>query len=149
MEDKKAEIGEMLLRVFNKFMENQKKPRRYGLEEFLYPSEVHLLMLIGRYPDFGVTALAEKGAVTKGAVSQMVHKLVNKGLIKKKPDPENTRKVVLELTSKGKIAYFSHERMHEEMDRELFSFLKKLKPGQLKVIEEFLAHIESGIDKRK
>jgi DNA-binding MarR family transcriptional regulator len=149
MKDRKAEIGEMLLRVFNKFLENQKKPRRYGLEELLYPSEAHLLMLIGRYPDLVVTGLAEKGAVTKGAVSQMVHKLINKGLIKKKPDPINTRKVVLELTSKGKIAYYSHERMHEEMDRELFAFLKRLKPGQLQVVEEFLVHVESGIDKRK
>ncbi len=148
MEDTKKIISETLLRVLNQYLENQKKPRNYGLEELLYPAEVHLIMLAGQNPTAGVTELAQKAGVTKGAVSQMMQKLVKKQLIKKSQDPQNSKRVVLKLTNKGKIAYYSHERMHEEIDRELFVYLKKLRPAELKVLRRFLSLVEQGILER-
>jgi DNA-binding MarR family transcriptional regulator len=147
--DRKIEIGEALLRILNKYVENQRRPRRYGLEELLYPAEVHTIMLIGDHPGAGVTELASRAAITKGAVSQMLQKLDKKGLIRKSSDPVDGKRLVLELTSKGKVAYYSHKRLHEEMDKELFSFLHDLKTGQLEVLRRFLALIEKGVDRRK
>ena len=97
-------MGETFVRVLNKTIENQKRPRKYGLEELLYQSEIHTIMLIGKNKGLGVTELAAKAGITKGAISQMVNKLETKGLIKKYTNPENNAKVVVELTNKGKVA---------------------------------------------
>jgi DNA-binding MarR family transcriptional regulator len=148
MYDRKAELSGALLRILNKFVENQKKPRRYGLEELLYPAEVHLVTLIGNNPGVGVTELALKGGVTKGAISQMAQKLVNKGVITKEQDPTIGTRVIFKLTNKGKVAFYSHQRMHEDIDRELFAFVDSLRPAQFRVLEQFLDLIEQGIDKR-
>ncbi|MDH3891689.1 MAG: MarR family transcriptional regulator [candidate division Zixibacteria bacterium] len=142
------EIAEQLLRVLNKYVENQKKPRRYGLRRLLFPAEVHTIVLIGRYPEAGVTELAERAGVTKGAISQMLQQLEDKKLIRKSKHPESGSRVLLELTNKGKIAYYSHEQMHEDLDRELFDFLDGLTASKLKLLGSFLSHLESGIDKR-
>jgi len=149
MTDRKATINETLLRVLNKYLENQRQPRRYGLEEPLYPAEIHALVAIGIYPHAGVTELAARAGVTKGAMSQMIQKLEQKELIRKRTDPENNTRVILELTNKGKIAYYSHEQQHEEVDRGLYAYLDGLRPGQLKVVQEFLSLVETGIDKRR
>ena len=148
MTDRKAMIGEALARVLGKASAIQRKPRRYGLQEKLYPAEVHMVMLIGQYPKFGVTELAAKAGTTKGAVSQMIQRLVNKGLIRKSASSASGRRVVLELTNRGKVAYYSHERLHEEGDKGLISYLKKLNQDQVKVLEQFLMLVEQGIDKR-
>jgi len=141
-------IGRALVRILNKYHHNQRCPRHFGLSEKLYAAEIHTIMLIGQYPSAGVTELANRSGTTKGAVSQMIQKLERKGLIERSGDPESGRRVNLRLTSKGKVAYFSHERMHEESDQPLISFLEKLNPDQIKLIEEFLSRIETGIDKR-
>jgi DNA-binding MarR family transcriptional regulator len=148
MPDAIAAIAERLLKVLNKFLANQKRPRRYGLPELLYPAEVHLIMLIGKYPGNGVTELASKSGVTKGAVSQMVQRLEQKRLITKSTDPRNRTRIVLELTNKGRVAYYSHERLHEDADRDLFDFLGGLHSAQLNLLERFLELVERGIDKR-
>jgi DNA-binding MarR family transcriptional regulator len=148
MNDRKTALGGVLLRILNKFVENQKKPRHYGLEELLYPAEVHLITLIGANPGIGVTELALKGGVTKGAVSQMAQKLVSKGVITKEQDRVVGTRVIFNLTSKGKVAFYSHERMHEEINRELFAFVSSLGPAQFGVLEQFLNLVEQGIDKR-
>ena len=148
MNDRKRQFAEILLRVLNKFLENQKRPRRYGLDELLYPAEIHMVMLIGENRGAGVTELATKAGITKGAVSQMANRLANKGLIKKSTDPENNSRVILELTNKGKVAFYSHERFHEETDREFFAYLDGLTPKKMATLERFLGLLEKGIDKR-
>jgi len=148
MKDQTRNIGEILIRLLNKYVKNQRQPRRYGLGELLFPAEIHLIMLIGLYPDAGVTELAVKDGVTKGAVSQMVHKLEDKELIKRIESPGQTPRAVFSLTNKGKIVYYSHERAHEEIDRELYAFVKRLNVEQTRILEDFLRLIEQGIDKR-
>ena len=115
MKDRIEILSETLLRILNKLLENQKRPRYYGLKELLYPAEMHLISLIGDNPGLGVTELAHKGGVTKGAISQIAQKLVKKRLITKMSDPDNGTRVLFELTNKGKVAFYSHERMHEEV----------------------------------
>ncbi|MCD6346264.1 MAG: winged helix-turn-helix transcriptional regulator [Bacteroidales bacterium] len=148
MSNRKAMISETLVRVLNKALANQRKPQRYGLEDMLYPAEMHMVMLIGQNPASGVTELAAKAGTTKGAVSQMIQRLVNKGLICKSSSPASGRRVFLELTNRGKVAFYSHERLHEESDRGLILFIERLHRDQVKVLEKFLMLVEQGIDKR-
>jgi len=148
MSKKADEFSELLVRVLNKFTAQQKRPRSYGLDELLYPSEIHMIMVIGNTHAAGVTELAAKLGVTKGAVSQIVQKLANKGFIVKVPDPGNGTRIILQLTAKGRAAFEGHIKFHERMDKDLSSFLEGLKRPQFKLLEDFLRHLEQGIDKR-
>ena len=148
MTNKKARISEGLLRVLNKSLKNLRQPRHYVLDQPLYPSEIHLLALIGHFPNAGVTELAERAGVTKGAVSQLSHKLIKKDLIARQSHPDDAKKVSFKLTNQGYIAFYSHERMHEEQDKMLYDFIRGLKPEQINLLESFLSLVEEGIDKR-
>jgi DNA-binding MarR family transcriptional regulator len=148
MDAKISRLAETLVRILNKYVENQKRPRRYGLEELLYPAEIHMIMLIGNNPNTGVTELAKKAGITKGAVSQIAKKLGIKGLIKKKKHPDNARMAILELANKGKVAYYYHEKLHDDIDKELYTYLAGLSPAKLKALESFFVLFEKGIDKR-
>jgi DNA-binding MarR family transcriptional regulator len=148
VKDRIEKLAEVLVRILNKYVENQKKPRHYGLKELLYPSEIHLIMLIGNNPDQGVTDLARAAGITKGAISQTAQRLADKGIITKERDSVSGTKVVLKLTNKGKIAYYSHQQMHAEVDRELIEFIENLNPSQYRTLHAFLSLVEEGIDKK-
>jgi DNA-binding MarR family transcriptional regulator len=59
-----------------------------------------------------VTGLAEVMGVTKGAISQILNKLVNKGLVVKKSADDNAKEILPELTEVGLKGYGEHERFH-------------------------------------
>ena len=147
MNDKVEILTEAFIRVMNKFMDNQKRPRKYGGDELLYPSEIHTIMMIGNNEGIHVSELARIAGVTKGAVSQIVGKLAKKGLVRKVEDPGNASKILLELTNKGKVAFYSHERMHEEMDAPLFEYLRKLTDKEMQVMLDMLSKLEKMADR--
>ena len=103
-------------------MENQ--PRDFGTGHPLHRSEIHTVQAIGDEPGIGVTRLAEILDITKGAVSQMVAKLVRKKLVEKTYSRENARDVRLLLTPLGKIAYHGHDVFHEEMQTLIRDYLQ-------------------------
>lgn len=149
MKNSISKNAELLLRVFNKFNENQKSPRNYGIAELLYPAEIHMVMNIGDHPGIHMAELARIAGVTRGAVSQLVTKLENKGLVVKKTDPQNNLKTLPMLTTKGKIAYYAHEQHHEEINREMYDFFQSLSEDNFAAIEQFLCHLEAMADRLK
>ena len=149
MDKRVMQLGETLLRVFNKFARNEKKARHYGVDELLHPSEIHMIMLIGNNPGVHVSELARSAGITRGGVSQVVAKLEKKGLIKKVGDPEHSLKMVPKLTNKGKVAYYAHEQHHEEIDNDLYEYVRSLTNEQIAVIEDFLKNMEEMADKRQ
>ncbi len=143
------QLTETFLRIVHKMMENQKKPRHYGIDDRLFPSEIHTVMMIGLHRDVHVSELARFLGVTRGAVSQMVARLENKGLIEKKADPENGKKVLLSLTTKGRVAYYAHEQYHEETDAPLVEYMSRLSDDQYRFAVTFLGKIEEMVDRAK
>ena len=82
----------------------------FGVDRMLYPSEIHTIEAIGKNFRINVTQLAELQGITKGAVSQMVYKLVRKKFVKKIKFPRSGKEVFLELTPEGKKAFKGHEK---------------------------------------
>ena len=145
METRVNKIAESLVRILNTSLENQRRPRRYGIEEELYPAEIHLLVMISTHPQGGVTDLAATAGVTKGAVSQMASKLVAKGVLVKESDPANATRVVLALTDRGRAAVAAHDRQHEDADRELIAFVQGLESCEAELLQRFLDLVEAGM----
>ena len=69
------------LRLINRYNNLSKKARHYGTQFLLYPSEIHMIDVIGSQNDITTTKIAELLGITKGAVSQITAKLLDKGLI--------------------------------------------------------------------
>ncbi|MGM0878755.1 MAG: MarR family winged helix-turn-helix transcriptional regulator [Bacillota bacterium] len=88
-------------------------PRKYGTEDELYMVEAHTINLIGKENKVSPSHLAKLTNKTKGAISQMVDKLLKKGLVIKYRNPTNNREVIIELSDKGKQAY----KYHKELDQ--------------------------------
>jgi DNA-binding MarR family transcriptional regulator len=118
-------------------------PRRYGTDELLSSSEIHLIERIGdNNESLSVTDLAGLLGVTKGAVSQHLKKLTKKELTKKKEDPRNLSRSIVKLTSKGKAAYYSHKHWHEKMDGGYKAYFMSLDPDRVRFLYEFMARVE-------
>lgn len=101
-------------KVMNQYIVSEKKPRNYGTEQLFYRSEVHTIDAIGKHNSINVTTLANYLGITKGAVSQMIDKLVKKGLVNKTVLSKSDTEVALSLTPKGKQVYEGHNEYHYE-----------------------------------
>lgn len=104
-------------RVVQRMAAIENSPRDFGTGDLLFRAEIHTVEAIGRIPGVGITELAGMLGVTKGAVSQMVKKLVQKGLVRRTLDPANARLVCLILTPTGRVARDGHEAFHHRMEQ--------------------------------
>lgn len=87
-----------------------KKPHDYGTGEVYTATEVHTLKHIADNPGITVTQLACDYGRTKGAISQMLKKLEEKGLIFRRSDPQNDNIAHLYPTQKGERLNCEHQK---------------------------------------
>ncbi|MGD8845992.1 MAG: MarR family transcriptional regulator [Desulfobacteraceae bacterium] len=115
----------------------------------LYPSEIHLLLVIKNDIDSNATKISKQLGLTKGAISQTLSRLEKKGIILKAKDPYNKNELNLSLTDLGKEAYElcqSTKMVFIEAHDEL---LAKLNSKEKEVVLNFLKHMEKAIDEIK
>lgn len=141
-------IAEKFSRVVKLWHDLEKKPQKFGTDEELYGSEIHLIETIGENNHFSVTDIAKQLGVTKGAVSQTLKKLETKGLAEKYSDPQNSSRAIVELTSKGKMAFYAHEHWHEQVDGGFKAYMNSLAQNQIDLIYEVLSNVEKFLKAR-
>ena len=140
------DFTETFLRIINKFKVLEKIPIDHGTGDLLYASEINTLEIIGKFPGITMTQLAQKRGVTKGAVSQVVAKLVKKQLVTKNQAPDNDKVLPLELTNAGEVAFENHEKFHEKYDSPMIEKLNGMSVEQLDVVTDTFKMLESTID---
>jgi len=145
-EDKIHNFTETFLRIINKFKALEKIPIDHGTGDLLYASEINTLEIIGKFPGINMTQLAQKRGVTKGAVSQIVAKLVKKQLVTKNQTPDNDKVLSLELTTAGEVAFGNHEKFHAKYDSPMIEKLNGMSAEQLSLITDTFEMLESTID---
>ncbi len=106
---------ELLEQVKAKLELSHTPQRDYGTGVLLYKVEIHVIQHIGNNPHINSTDLTRHLGVTKGAVSQMVDKLLKKGLVQKVRSPADARQSNLELTELGWKAFHTHEQFHNKI----------------------------------
>ena len=141
-----ALFDDMFHRVMNKMKRIEQKPRRFGTDFLLYPSEIHTIEAIGRNAGINVTALAALQGVTKGAVSQIVQKLVKKGMVVRMKDEMSDREVLLKLSDTGKIAYQAHGDFHSQIDPELVEIIAQADDANIEFMETVFKAIDRFCD---
>jgi DNA-binding MarR family transcriptional regulator len=94
-----------------------------------------------------VTGLAKVRGITKGAASQMVYKLVDKGLVEKRVSPSSDSELNLYLTKLGKKARAEHRKKHETLGEKFSEIMdgisEEMQDDMLKVLKSF----EEELDK--
>jgi DNA-binding MarR family transcriptional regulator len=133
-------------RLINVFGELGKIPRDFGVASLLYPSEIHMLVMIGENPGIKVTELAKKLGVTKGAIPKMTRKLERKGLIINYKSPENKKEVLFKLSDEGRTACEGHSLYHAEVDKGIKRKLKMLSQAHKNFLYVVFQELEEYAD---
>lgn len=133
-------------RLINKYNQKTKIAKQYGTEDFLYSAEVHMIEIIGSYETITTTKLAEKLGITKGAVSQITRKLLEKNLIMKIPSNEKVNEVLILLTDKGRMVYSYHRSMHERMLRKIDLIICDLSDEGKMALDKIIQVIDESLD---
>lgn len=130
-----------LLELFSEFYEKQDVVQKLSTRPFIHDyghSELHCLEAIGRRENPNVTFLAQKLALTRGAASKIVKKLLNRGDIDSYQLAANKKEIYYRLTERGREAAAAHERRHRIwLERDL-GFLRSIAPEDKKIIFSFL-----------
>jgi DNA-binding MarR family transcriptional regulator len=105
----------------------------------LHKAEVHLVEVIGKVPGITVSDIADSMGVTKGAVSQLTSKLMQKGLIEKRHREDNQRVQALHLTGAGLGVFRDHERVERAL---VEAVLGELEHCDTKAVARFTAIID-------
>lgn len=135
-------ISRQLLDVVEQFNHYDKQSRSFGTDHELFIAEIHLIALIAESENSCISELAKAIQVTKGAVSQMVKKLVKKGYLIKLVDSCNKTRILVLLTEKGWKAYEGHLEYHKKLDRKVFDVLQKYNGQERSAIYRFLSEMQ-------
>jgi DNA-binding MarR family transcriptional regulator len=109
----------------------------------LYSSEIHLLMFVYTEQDTNITKIADKLGLTKGAISQTVTRLENKGIIQKETDPYNKNELTILFTPKGKKIRDRIIMIREMLQNHFLQYLHSLSDRDKQVIDGFLNTVAS------
>ncbi len=112
----------------------------------LYPSEIHVIEAIGNNYADNVTSLSRKFGITKGAVSQVVNKLFDKGFVGKERNKDYGKEIILSLTGKGLTAFNIQDKFHSMMEREFVNYLADFTPDQIDSFLMIMGCIEDYVD---
>ena len=101
-----------LFRNINAIEESVIKQNEY---QNITTNDMHVIEAIGMREPKNMTAVARSLMVTTGTLTIAVNGLVKKGFVERSRSEEDRRVVLVSLTDKGRKAYVSHQRFHEEM----------------------------------
>jgi DNA-binding MarR family transcriptional regulator len=115
-------------------------------------SEVHCIECIGKNSDSNVTKLAESFYMTRGAISKLTKKLIEKNLIETYQKPDNKKEIYFKLTEQGQEVYKVHEELHkkfQERDKVVFEQVTQEQfDDMLSFVQKYGRHLDSEIKKQ-
>ncbi|BBI35091.1 MarR family transcriptional regulator [Cohnella abietis] len=115
-------------------------------------SEVHCIEYIEKNVDSNVTKLAESFYMTRGAISKMTKKLMEKGLIESYQKSDNKKEIYFRLTEQGKKIYKIHEDLHKEFqerDKPIFEQVTEEQFDSILIfVEKYSRHLDAEIKKQ-
>lgn len=141
------EIPAFLLRDFQEIMADMaqccKERSQFQADRFgLLEAELRCLMLFGDERYLTSKHIARKMNVAKSRISKIVAGLVDRGLIKRSPDPDDSRISLLSLTPEGQSLLMQVTAYSSEMSRIILQFIA---PEQRVAIIESLGALRTSM----
>lgn len=119
------------------FEKNHKSQTGALFEEFSI-SEMHCVDFVFKTELPNVTKLSEKMNITKGGVSKIIKKLIEKNAIESFSVDTNKKKIYYKLTNKGKEVFKLHKNIHEKWCEINLEFFKNCSKEEIKYTILFL-----------
>jgi len=137
--------------LYNKMVFLNKFKMEESLKEYK-SSEVHCIDYIGKNVDSNVTKLGESFYMTRGAMSKITKKLMNKGIIESYQKPDNKKEIYFRLTPQGKAIYRIHEELHQEFQDRDKAIFEQVTEEQFDImfsfVENYSRHLDAEIKKQ-
>jgi len=119
-------------KAFELMTEYDSLPHHYG-SDVLYQAEAYIVHEIGNHSGITTTEIAEKLNKTTSACSQIVKKLIAKGLVEQTRNEANKRVYNLTLTKDGERVYKDHIEFNEMCQEITFDLLKEITDEELAI----------------
>jgi len=146
MENQNKLLANQILRISNKLIFIEKKGILQHGNLKLYPSEIHLMAVIDAEKDMNASEMANRLGVTKGAVSQTLSRLDEKGIIHKTKDVMNKNKLTVRFTPLGKTVFKKHLKKRASIQEQFSRYLSALTHREKEIIRRFLTNLENFFD---
>ena len=104
---------------------------------------LHLLAAAAEGP-VSLVGLAARSGQLKGTVSKHVQRLVDAGLLVRRPIPGNRKEIELVLSADGELVIEVHRQLHEEMNRGYHEFLLRYTTAELQVLIKVLGDLAAA-----
>lgn len=140
------EIANLLERVIHKYIQMEKHTMDYGNGIALSQPEIQTVMLIDSNPGISVTAIAKMRGITKGTASQMLYKLVDKGLVEKRISEHSDAQISVFLTELGQEECRLHDAYHKQKIQPVFEYMSQLSPQAVKDFVGIIQQLDNTLD---
>jgi DNA-binding MarR family transcriptional regulator len=151
MEDKNELVSDVLTtlrRIIDKHTLVDEMPMTFERDVVLTPREIRTIDLIGNRTETNVTDVGNHFRFTKSAASQLVTRLVKRGLVEKDRSPHNSKEYLLSLTSEGIRAQQVYQKFHAAHVDDLRQRLSAFSVQQVATTSVLLEVVESVVDER-
>ncbi|MDQ7097072.1 MarR family transcriptional regulator [Desulfosporosinus sp. PR] len=118
--------------------QSDKHDYKFILTKNLMLSEIHVIDCIGKRQLPNATFIAKELSMTKGAISKITSKLLEKELIKANHLEDNRKEIYYTLTAPGKKIYEIHKQLHDLENERIIAILTQYGKDELQVIGNFL-----------
>ena len=120
-----TQLNELLVRLFNHVMTAEGKA--IITEEFkdISNNDMHIIEAVGIKNPQSVSMIARTLGVTVGTLTVNLNNLEKKGYLSRTRSKEDRRVVLVELTEKGRKAFFHHRDFHKGMIKAAVSGLNE------------------------
>ncbi len=107
-------------------------------------SEFHVIDCIGKNRLCNTTFISQQLNMTKGAISKITVKLLDKELIEASRLENNKKEIYYTLTASGKEVFNIHEKLHEIENKKLVDLFSKYNKEELSTINNFIDDLLNG-----
>ncbi|QJD82948.1 MarR family transcriptional regulator [Cohnella herbarum] len=102
---------------------------------------LHVLDAIGKHEPINGITISKKFGISKGTVSKITRKLVEKQIISIEYLPDNKKEILFRTTLLGKEIYRLHQALHHLIDSGANRFLQKYNESELQFLVNALGEI--------
>lgn len=107
--------------------------------------EYHAIAYIGDKDITNAVSIAKHLNITRGGISKINQRLINKGLIERRELEGNKREVFYKLTSSGGNVYKMHQFLHKKAEFSLLEKINKYSRDEKEIIRRFLGDLMESI----
>ena len=134
----------LLNRSFTSLSRLEETHLKHSLHQELTVNDFHIIQSIGLYTERTMSELAKILAITPGALTPAVDRLVKKGFIARNHNDQDRRVILIKLTTRGEAAFREHARFHAQITQKLVEDLT-LEEGMalLKALEKLADSVTS------